>query len=851
MIGAQEEAKLVYSFYRNGETEPVQTGGNPGYTLKAEDVGKWISVKVTAEGYAGELTPGYGMPIQPRSIVVKADSLSKTYGETDPPLTWNISAGNLVEGDQLKGELTRAAGDDAGTYAISQGSLTNANNPGYDIQFEEGTLKIEKAPYTEKTTAALDSEGRQTVIAGIGSFAEPKFIGVNDETVKGTLTYRYGGEENMTYEDVKKKLAALPAGKEGVIDYRFVPNKNGNYADEKNYHLQFIVKEVGFTVNGEAATASNAVTVKENPVYGDSWEDILELAEITAIVSEGQDSEQSNFSLNVSGTPDAGWQAYKVLYNGELNGKTYTDVEVCSGTVKIAQAAYPEETAVSTSARYGSAAEFELADYLAEGAEIGGITLTDVDGVLEGHPSVNDTVLSYKLVDKAETVGDKAVITINITDAKNYRFYNIKITVTVENKLTQDLKFETAVLEKNYGDADFVNALSGLAEGSTAAYTSSDPAVASVDRKTGEVRILKAGTVQITASASETADYAPADITYTLHIARRALAWDVSELTAVDREDKIADKKASLYGSLKVSGVLAADAEDAVFTCPADQLNGTYATVAAGSQKVALTWADAENPVHLQGEKAENYILPAALPQLTGTIHAEPAVLPVPPESTDGGQYRLEAETGISEVPEALKSIEKLNTPGKIETEMKLAVRRKTSGILPENVVVYDVQLLINVNGTGWVPATEENFPAGGITVTLPYPSGTGKDTHDFTVAHMLTRDMNGMKAGDVEYPSVTKTDGGVQFRVYSLSPISIGWKTVKASAPDTDTGHKDNGNGSGGGSHSSGSPVTQASSAPTGDDSPILLYAVLLAAAAAGIAAVVVTEKKKNKNRR
>ena len=201
-----------------------------------------------------------------------------------------------------------------------------------------------------------------------------------------------------------------------------------------------------------------------------------------------------------------------MLYNGVLNGKTYKNVEVCSGTVEIARAAYPGTTAVSTSARYGSAAELELADY--------------------------------------------------------------------------------------------------LAEGSAAAYISSDPAVASVDSETGEVRILKAGTVQITASASETADYAPADITYTLHIARRALAWDVSELTAVDREDKIADKKASLYGSLKVSGVLAADAEDAVFTCPADQLNGTYATVAAGSQKVALSWADAENPVHLQGEKAENYILP-------------------------------------------------------------------------------------------------------------------------------------------------------------------------------------------------------------------------------------------------
>ncbi len=852
MTGVQPEAKLTYRFYRGEGGELVKTGDSNQYKVTANDVGYKISVKVEVEGYAEELEATPPLSVEKREISVKAKDLSKTYGEEDPPLTWDFPANGLVEGDQLKGELTRDKGENAGEYPIRQEGLTNENNPGYAITFEGGTLTINKASYTEETTAALDSEGRQTVIAGIGSFAEPNFINKeNNEIVQGTLTYSYDGGENMTYEDVKAKLAALPAGTEGTIAYQFVPDEKGNYADNKSGSLRFIVKEVGFTVNGETATASNAVTVKENPVYGDSWEDILELAEITAIVREGQDSEKSHFSLNVSGTPDAGRQEYKVLYNSELNGKTYTDVEVCSGTVEIAKAAYQGKTTVSTSARYGSAVEFELADYLAEGAVIGGTTLTDVDGVLEGHPSVNGTVLSYKLVDNAEKVGDEAVITINIPDATNYSSYNIEITVTVEDKLRQDLKFETAVLEKNYGDADFVNALSGLAEGSAATYTSSDPAVASVDSKTGEVRILKAGTVWITASASETADYAPADITYTLNIARRALAWDVSELTAVDREDKIADKKASLYGSLKVSGVLAADAEDAVFTCPADQLNGTYATVAAGSQKVALTWADAENPVHLQGEKAENYILPAALPQLTGTIHAKPAVLSVPPEATDGGPYRLEAETGISEVPEALKSIEKLNTPGKIETEMKLAVRRKTSGILPENVVVYDVQLLINVNGTGWVPATEENFPAGGITVTLPYPSGTGKDTHDFTVAHMLTRDMNGLKAGDVEYPSVTKTDGGVQFRVYSLSPISIGWKTVKASAPDTDTGNKDSGNGSGGGSHSSGSPVTQASSAPTGDDSPILLYAVLLAAAAAGIAAVVVTEKKKNRNRR
>ena len=337
VTGAQEEAKLVYSFYRNGETEPVQTGGNPGYTLKAEDVGKTISVKVTAEGYAGELTPGYGMLIQPRSIVVKANSLSKTYGEEDPELTWDFPANGLVEGDQLRGKLIREEGENAGTYTISQEGLTNENNPGYTITFEPGTLTINKAQYTVRTTAAVDSEGRQTVIAGIGSFAEPEFIGENEETVDGTLTYSYGGEENMTYKAVKEALAALPVDTEGEIPYQFVPDPDGNYTGDKSGYLPFIVKDVEFTVKGEAAEASNAVTVKENPVYGDSWEEILKLAEITATAGTAEDSEKSHFSLNVNGTPDAGTQKYKVLYNGELNGKTYTDVEVCSGTVEIAK----------------------------------------------------------------------------------------------------------------------------------------------------------------------------------------------------------------------------------------------------------------------------------------------------------------------------------------------------------------------------------------------------------------------------------------------------------------------------------------------------------------------------------
>ena len=39
---------------------------------------------------------------------------------------------------------------------------------------------------------------------------------------------------------------------------------------------------------------------------------------------------------------------------------------------------------------------------------------------------------------------------------------------------------------------------------------------------------------------------------------------------------------------------------------------------------------------------------------------------------------------------------------------------------------VYDVSLMVNVDGAGWVQAGKDNFPANGLTGTLPYPQGTG-----------------------------------------------------------------------------------------------------------------------------
>ncbi len=82
------------------------------------------------------------LSITPRAITVALDDLSKVYGEADPALGWRVSGGSLAFDDQLSGELSRAAGENAGNYAIGAtlaGDLASGN---YAVTVENGVLSI-------------------------------------------------------------------------------------------------------------------------------------------------------------------------------------------------------------------------------------------------------------------------------------------------------------------------------------------------------------------------------------------------------------------------------------------------------------------------------------------------------------------------------------------------------------------------------------------------------------------------------------------------------------------------------------------------------------------------------------
>ena len=122
---------------------------------------------------------GADLTIGAKSINVTAHAQSKTYGSTDPALTYTSDA--LVGTDTFSGSLARAAGENVGTYAITQGALTAGSN--YSLHFSGADLAITKA----MLTVTADNQVITVHAADpTFSFSYSVFAGSDDETVIDT-----------------------------------------------------------------------------------------------------------------------------------------------------------------------------------------------------------------------------------------------------------------------------------------------------------------------------------------------------------------------------------------------------------------------------------------------------------------------------------------------------------------------------------------------------------------------------------------------------------------------------------------------------------------------------------------
>ncbi len=102
-----------------------------------------IGTLTAGANYAVTFTPGV-LTITPRPLTVAANNQSKTLGLADPLLTFLLTSGDLVNGDQLRGSLVRDPGETIGTFVIRQGTLSAGDN--YALTYVPGTFTINTPP---------------------------------------------------------------------------------------------------------------------------------------------------------------------------------------------------------------------------------------------------------------------------------------------------------------------------------------------------------------------------------------------------------------------------------------------------------------------------------------------------------------------------------------------------------------------------------------------------------------------------------------------------------------------------------------------------------------------------------
>ncbi len=138
-------------------------------------------------------TPGV-FNISERAITITADGKNKTYGDADPALTYQVTAGSLAFNDLFTGELTRDVGEAVGTYQIQQGTVALNNN--YSLTYVPADLTIGlrsveiTADAKSKTYGDADPARTYQITAGSLAFSD---------AFTGELT-RISGEAVDTYQ---------------------------------------------------------------------------------------------------------------------------------------------------------------------------------------------------------------------------------------------------------------------------------------------------------------------------------------------------------------------------------------------------------------------------------------------------------------------------------------------------------------------------------------------------------------------------------------------------------------------------------------------------------------------------
>lgn len=530
-----------------------------------------VTVTVTTTNY-NDITLTVNVSASNKIIPTAANvsATAITYGQ---PLSASTITGTMKDGSKTV-EGTFAWTDAQYTYKPDAGPYeaewkftpSGSNSYMYAATTEKVTVTVNKATMTATITqhTALTYDGKaQTADVDIsvttadkttipaftyaaaenGSYGSdiPTFIDAGEHKVYFRMTDPNGNHEmfsgSFTVTIDPKTVTAPTIALTGDRTYTGAEIRPTVTIKDGDTEIPASEYTVTYSGNINAGTATVTITDKDGGNYTVSGSTTFEIqkaaSSCTAPAANTLTYNGNDQTLIAPGTASGGEMQYSLTENGAYSAAIPTGKNAggCTVYYKVAGDANHNDTdPQSVTVTIGKAAVTVTAESKSSrvGKDLQPLTFTYEPALFAGD-AFNGALATT--ADKG-TVNDYPITQGTLTLGDNYQITFIAGTYSVLAKLPQaSFRFAVSAVEKTYGDGDFPLAATGEAENSTVTYSSSDPAIATVDAA-GTVHIHKAGTVTITAVASETAEHLERRVSYTLTVARKSVTITVLDKRA-------------------------------------------------------------------------------------------------------------------------------------------------------------------------------------------------------------------------------------------------------------------------------------------------------------------------------
>lgn len=474
----------------DGTTTAVITGGTLNGVISGDDltlksitgtfadknVGtrKAVTISVELEGdqknYTLSKPSSLTASITKKTITVTAIATGKNFGEVDPALTYTYSP-ELVEGDELTGALVRKAGENAGVYPISQGTLALSSN--YTLTYNGANFTISPKELTESMVADVSPQA----YTGSAIKLTPKVTDSTELVNNTDFTYSY---ENNTYVGtagvkvtgkgnytgaITKEFAITVANQTPTITATSSVRRGGNTLDLKRL-VANAKGTVSFEISGDAngctlengvlTSGENEATVKINvaitakDVNGDSVNEYNAFSLDDAITVTVTDKLAQSAIRITSGTTVTYGQTLRLTSRGG-SGSGAVTYAVTAGTGDATI-----EGSVLTPTKAGTvtvvATKAEDATYNSISSEPVVITIEKIKVTV---PSADTRTYTYNGTEQTYRITENAAYTITGNKETNANEAGYTVTVALNNTDTHawkdgstDAKTYTFVIRK-------------------------------------------------------------------------------------------------------------------------------------------------------------------------------------------------------------------------------------------------------------------------------------------------------------------------------------------------------------------------------------------------------------------